>query len=120
MTDENNYAFIDAQNVYMGTRGDGWTIDLFRLRRYLKERFGVSKAFWFVGYLPEQEPFYARLRKAGYTLIFKEIARDRDGAPKGNVDVDLTLHTVDLKDQYDGAVPDHQRRGFCEPCPLLA
>jgi len=104
MADENNYAFIDAQNVYMGTRGDGWTVDLFRLRRYLKEKFGVSKALWFVGYLPEQEPFYGVLRKAGFILVFKEIARGRDGTPKGNIDVDLTLHAVDLKDRYDGAV----------------
>jgi uncharacterized LabA/DUF88 family protein len=104
MADENNYAFIDAQNVYMGTRGDGWAVDLFRLRRYLHEKFGVSKALWFVGYLPEQKPFYATLRKAGYIVVLKEIARDRDGAPKGNVDVDLTLHAVDLKDQYDQAV----------------
>jgi uncharacterized LabA/DUF88 family protein len=104
MADENNYAFIDAQNVYMGTRGDGWTVDLFRPRRYLKEKLAVSRALWFVGYLPEQEPFYATLRKAGYTVVFKEVARDRDGAPKGNIDVDLTLHAVDLKDQYEGAV----------------
>jgi len=100
MTDKNNYAFIDAQNVYMGTRGDGWIVDLFRLRRYLKERFGVSKAFWFAGYLPEQEAFYAVLRNAGFIAVFKEVARDQDGAPKGNVDVDLTLHAVDLKGQY--------------------
>jgi uncharacterized LabA/DUF88 family protein len=88
----------------MGTRGDGWTADPFRLRRYLKERFGVSKAFWFVGYLPDKEPFYAVLRKAGSIVVFKEVARDRDGAPKGNIDVDLTLHPVDLKEKYDGAV----------------
>jgi uncharacterized LabA/DUF88 family protein len=104
MADENNYAFVDAQNVYMGTRGEGWTVDVFRLRRYLKERFNVTKAFWFVGYLRGQEPFYTILRQAGYVVIFKEVALDRDGTPKGNVDVDLTLHAVDLKDQYDGAV----------------
>ena len=88
----------------MGTRGDGWTVDPFRLRRYLKERFHVTKAFWFVGYLRGQEPFYAILRQAGYIVVFKEVALDRDGTPKGNIDVDLTLHAVDLKDRYDAAV----------------
>jgi uncharacterized LabA/DUF88 family protein len=88
----------------MGTKGAGWTVDVFRLRRYLKERFYVSKAFWFVGYLPEQQAFYTVLRNAGFIVVFKEVARDRDGAPKGNIDVDLTLHAVDLKEEYDGAV----------------
>jgi uncharacterized LabA/DUF88 family protein len=49
-------------------------------------------------------PFYTLLQKAGFIVVFKEVARDRDGAPKGNVDVDLRLHAVDLKDEYAGAV----------------
>jgi uncharacterized LabA/DUF88 family protein len=100
----NNYAFIDAQNVHMGTKGAGWTIDVFRLRRYLREKYGVAIAFWFVGYLPEMRPFYTVLQNAGFIVIFKEVGRDRDGVPKGNVDVDLTLHAVDLKGEYDQAV----------------
>jgi uncharacterized LabA/DUF88 family protein len=104
MADGSNYAFIDAQNVYMGTRAAGWTVDVFRLRRYLKEKFGVVKAFWFVGYLPEKRPFYTVLQSAGFIVIFKEVGRDGDGAPKGNIDVDLTLHAVDLKNEYDQAV----------------
>ena len=104
MADENNYAFIDAQNVYMGTRAAGWTIVVFRLRVYLHDKYRVEKAFWFVGYLPDMRWFYTLLQRAGFIVVFKEVARDRDGTPKGNVDVDLTLHTVDLKDEYAGAV----------------
>lgn len=104
MGDQNNYAFIDAQNVYMGTRAAGWTIDVFKLRRYLNDQFGVTKAHWFVGYLPDMRPFYTLLQNAGFIVIFKEVGRDGSGAPKGNIDVDLTLHAVDLKDEYDQAV----------------
>jgi uncharacterized LabA/DUF88 family protein len=104
MADGNNYAFIDAQNVYMGTRAAGWTIDVFKLRVYLSDKYRVQKAFWFVGYLPDMQRFYTLLQRAGFIVVFKEVAHDRDGAPKGNVDVDLTLHAVDLKDEYAGAV----------------
>ena len=104
MADESNYAFIDAQNVYMGTRAAGWTVDVFRLRVYLRDKYCVEKAFWIVGYLPDMQRFYTLLQRAGFIVIFKEVARGRDGTPKGNVDVDLTLHTVDLKDEYAGAV----------------
>ena len=34
----------------------------------------------------------------------QKVGRDGSGAPKGNVDVDLTLHAVDLKGEYDRAV----------------
>ncbi len=104
MADGNNYAFIDAQNVYMGTRAAGWTIDAFKLRIYLSDKYQVRKALWFVGYLPDMQGFYTLLQKAGFIVVLKEVARDRSGTPKGNVDVDLTLHAVDLKDEYDAAV----------------
>ena len=35
---ENNYAFIDAQNLYLGTKDDGWAVDIFKLRVYLKDK----------------------------------------------------------------------------------
>lgn len=101
---ENNYAFIDAQNMYMGTRDDGWSVDVFRLRIYLRDKYHIDKAFWFAGYIKKYENFYTLLRKAGFEIIFKEISQDKDGSPKGNVDVDLTLHTVDLLPEYDNAV----------------
>jgi uncharacterized LabA/DUF88 family protein len=104
MAERNKYAFIDAQNVYMGTRAAGWTIDAFKLRIYLSDKYHVRKALWFVGYLPEMQGFYTLLQKAGFIVVLKEVARDRGGMPKGNVDVDLTLYAVDLEDEYDTAV----------------
>lgn len=113
MADGNNYAFIDAQNVYMGTRAAGWTVDVFPAAGCkLRDKYRVEKAFWFVGYLPDMQGFYILLQRAGFIVIFKEVARDRHGTPKGNVDVDLTLHAVDLKDAYAGGGADHERRRF--------
>ncbi|MEA2112509.1 MAG: NYN domain-containing protein [Patescibacteria group bacterium] len=101
---ENNYAFIDAQNLYLGTKDDGWAVDIFKLRIYLKDKYKVVKAFWFIGYIKENEKFYSLLRNAGFEISFKEISKKSNGKPKGNVDVDLTLTTVDLLLEYDNAI----------------
>jgi hypothetical protein len=41
---------------------------------------------------------------AGFILQFREVARDHHEKAKGNVDVDLTLHAVDVNSDYDKAV----------------
>lgn len=46
---ENNFAFIDSQNLNLGVRSLGWQLDFALFRRYLKEKYGVSKAFVFLG-----------------------------------------------------------------------
>ena len=54
----NNYAFLDGQNLYMGTaKRDAypWKIDLARFRVYLTQKYGVLKAFYFLGYLDESQ-----------------------------------------------------------------
>ena len=46
----NNYAFIDSQNLNLSIRSLGWKLDFARFRVYLKEKYGVTKAFfvyWF-------------------------------------------------------------------------
>ena len=63
-------------------------------RVYLRDKYRVEKAFWFVGYLPDMQVFYTLLQRVGFIVIFKEVARDRDGTPKGNVDVDHTSHLL--------------------------
>lgn len=88
----------------MGTKSLGWSIDVFRLRIYLKEKYEVTEAYWFVGFLPENQKFYELLQKAGFIVVFKEIARTGDGKPKGNVDVDLTLYAMAKREEYEGAV----------------
>lgn len=50
-----NYAFIDSQNVNLGIRELGWQLDFARFRIYLKEKYGVSRAYIFIGYLPGNE-----------------------------------------------------------------
>ncbi len=44
-TTKNNYAFIDSQNLNLSIRDQGWKLDFKRFRRYLYDKYDVSKAF---------------------------------------------------------------------------
>ncbi|MFA6999532.1 MAG: hypothetical protein WC241_00260 [Candidatus Paceibacterota bacterium] len=46
---ENNIAFIDGQNLYLGTKQDDWNVDLSKLRIYLKDKYKVKEAYYFFG-----------------------------------------------------------------------
>lgn len=101
---ENNYAFIDSQNVNMGVERLGWKLDFRKLIIYLREKYSIKTAYLFIGYLPENQRLYASLQKYGYLLVFKPVMKDNDGKPKGNVDADLVLQTMVDYDKYDKAV----------------
>ena len=99
-----NFAFIDGQNLHLGLKEIGVVLDFRRFRIYLRDRLQVAEAYYFIGYIPEQQALYTNLQRAGFVLQFKEVARDRDGKTKGNVDVDLTLRAVDKIAEYEKAV----------------
>ena len=90
-----NYAFIDGQNLYMGTAKrevDPWKIDLARFRIYLAEKYAVSKAFYHLGYVQDTlraQEIYERIQNAGFTLVFRQHSEAMIGNKKGNVDSDI-------------------------------
>ena len=46
----NKFAFIDASNLfYGGVKSLGWKIDYQRLLNYLREKYKISKAFYYAG-----------------------------------------------------------------------
>ena len=100
----NNYAFIDGQNLNLGIRELGWHLDFKRFRVYLRDKYGVKRAYYFIGYLEENRILYKFLQEAGYILIFKPIVRDRNGKVKGNIDADLVLQAMIDFAEYDKAV----------------
>ncbi|MFH1833145.1 MAG: NYN domain-containing protein [Candidatus Levyibacteriota bacterium] len=105
------YAFIDSQNLNLGTSKDiyksrgkykkliykGWKLDFRKFRKYLFDKFRVSKAFLFIGYIKQNEKMYKRLKSYGYELIFKPTVKDDYGKPKGNVDAELVLHAAAIE-----------------------
>ena len=104
MTNPNNYAFIDSQNVNLAIRQQGWTLDFARFRKYLEDKYKVSRAFLFIGYIATNENLYTSLQKDGFILIFKPTLILPDGKPKGNVDAELVLHTMIEYSNYNKAI----------------
>ncbi len=101
---ENNFAFIDSQNLNLGIQSLGWKLDYRRFRIYLKEKYKVTIAYLFIGYIPANQDLYSALQRDGYVLIFKPTLPDKNGEVKGNVDADLVLQVmVDYK-KYDKAI----------------
>lgn len=111
----NNYAFIDSQNLNLGASKDiyrgkrkiytGWKLDFKKFRRYLSDKFRVTKAFICIGYIRQNEKLYRKLRSYGYEMIFKPTVKDHKGAAKGNVDAELVLHCAAIEySKFDKAV----------------
>ena len=101
---DNNCAFIDSQNLNLGVQSLGWKLDHKRFRVYLKEKYNVSKAYLFIGYIQSNQDLYSFLQNAGYVLIFKPTWPDADGEVKGNIDADLVLQAMIDYNKYDKAV----------------
>ena len=91
---QNNYAFIDSQNLYLGIKELGWKLSYKKFRVYLKEKYAVTKAYLCIGYLHGNESLYRSLQSAGYVLVFKPTLEHVDGQVKGNVDAELVLQAM--------------------------
>lgn len=98
------YAFIDSQNLNLSIRSLGWHLDFRRFRTYLQEKYGVGRAYLFIGYMDGNSALYQSLQEAGYVLIFKPTLIYKDGTTKGNVDAELVLHAMIQYPHYAGAV----------------
>jgi uncharacterized LabA/DUF88 family protein len=103
-TGENNYAFIDSQNLNLAIRDQRWELDFKRFRQYLKDAYDVTKAFIFIGFVPTNQSLYTALQQKGYILIFKPTLRLPNGKVKGNTDAELVLHAMLEYANYDKAV----------------
>lgn len=68
---ERIYAFIDSQNLNVSVQKFGWKIDWQKFRRFLNDKYGVTKAYMFIGYIPENESLYEQMHEAGYAVVLK-------------------------------------------------
>lgn len=109
-----NYAFIDSQNLNLGVQKYGWKMDWRRFRKFLKEEYGVTNAYMFIGYMHEHEDLYEYMHSLGYLVVLKptvdmnhnaENENDTTKHPtKGNVDADLVLYAMKELPNYSKAI----------------
>jgi uncharacterized LabA/DUF88 family protein len=112
------YAFIDSQNLNIGTQKFGWKMNWVRFRRFLAERYNVEKAFMFIGYIPANEDLYEKMHEAGYMVVLKptfdvtkpraeeqnEDEKEEARPVKGNIDADLVLWAMKEMSNYQKAI----------------
>lgn len=126
------FAFIDSQNLNVSVQRLGWKMDWRKFRAFLADEFGVTKAFMFIGYIPENEQLYEQMHDLGFAIVLKptfDLTRPRpefaneqtaeagDGKPnakpaepeekkpvKGNVDAELVLWAMKELSNYDKAI----------------
>lgn len=94
-------------------------MDWRKFRAFLAEQYGVTKAFMFIGYVPENEDMYEQLHDSGYAVVLKptfDMTKPRtegdendhseadDKPVKGNIDADLVLWAMKELSNYDKAV----------------
>ena len=101
---QNNYAFIDSQNLNLSIRSQGWILDFTKFRQYLRDKYNITKAFLFIGYVYENQDLYTSLQKDGYILVFKPTLKLANGKVKGNIDAELVLHAMIEYKNYDKAL----------------
>ncbi len=111
-TKPRNIAYIDGQNLHMGTvkTTPSWLIDLARFRVYLNYKFDVDRAYYYLGYVQEgatYERLYETIQQAGFILVFREHNSSMLGRKKGNVDADIIFSVMKrlyLKDKFNKLV----------------
>lgn len=94
MTKLQNQAFIDGQNLYLGTTqgDDPWQVDLVRFRKYLKQKYHIEKAYYFLGCKDAiYSHIYKNIQNSGFILIFREHPQVLRSHKKGNVDTDIVF-----------------------------
>jgi uncharacterized LabA/DUF88 family protein len=127
----NTYAFIDSQNLNLGTQRMGWKLDWRKFRQYLADEHGVTKAYMFIGYMIENEALYEYMHELGFLVVLKPTidvsasheaeqkaetsGKDNPKSPenkedkekptiKGNVDAELVLYAMKELGNYMQAI----------------
>lgn len=79
-------------------------MDSRKFRRYLDDKYAISKAFLFIGYVAQNQGLYRSLEKSGFILVFKPTLVLPNGRVKGNVDAELVLHAMLEYNNYEKAL----------------
>jgi len=72
-----------------------WKIDFLRFRIYLKEKYKVKKAYYYIGFMQdENRSLYEKIQESGFILLFRKHNLAMLGKKKGNVDSDIIFDVM--------------------------
>ena len=92
-----NQAFIDGQNLYLGTTNSRprWKVDLVKFRVYLRKKYNIDEAYYFLGCVDDhRQDLYSDIQKAGFILVFRKHNTSMLSVKKGNVDTDIVFEIM--------------------------
>ncbi len=85
-----------------------WRVDLSKFRVYLRQKYRVKKAYYFLGFIQDShQGLYDEIQEAGYILKFREHSSAMLGKKKGNVDTDIVfaaMKALYLREGFDNIV----------------
>lgn len=104
--------FIDAANIFYSQKTLGWELDYKKFLHYCKTYGRISGAYFYSGVIStnrKQLAFFEAIKKAGYTVITREvkIIRNKHGkiiVHKGNFDVKVAIDMVLKAKEFDIAI----------------
>lgn len=115
-----NYAFIDGINLHLTYEYLDWKIDYKKILIYLRRRHNITTAYYFIGFMEENNTIYKDLEAYGYSLKLRDVSRSKTDAVicphclqviepekdkiKCDCDADLVLQAMDDISKYDKAI----------------
>lgn len=76
-------------------RNNSWEINLNKFKIYLKYKYNVTNAYYFIGnYQKSNKTLYKKIKKSGFILVFKMHTHKMMGSKKGNVDSDIIFSVM--------------------------
>ena len=107
----------------------GWKLDWRKFRQFLHDKYGVTQAYMFIGYMSENESMYEYMHELGFLVVLKPTVElkaphlapatpNADGSTpvltkdteepksiiKGNVDAELVLYAMKELPHYNKAI----------------
>ena len=105
--------FIDGPNLYATAKALGFDIDFKRLLKEFQSRGTLLRALYYTAIIEDQEyssirPLIDWLDYNGYTVVTKRSKEFIDGSGrrkvKGNMDIELAVHAMELAEHVDQIV----------------
>lgn len=86
--------YVDFQNISIGLEKRWFSINRKKFYIYMRDKYTITNAKLFIGYIEKYDTFYKQLQSYGYEIIFRE-AIFTEKRFKANVDTDLVLEVAE-------------------------